>query len=162
MIAIVFFFSSRRRHTRFDCDWSSDVCSSDLPAAVHGRALWLRGGALPGCRGRELPLARASVLHGDRGRRAGARGRGSRGGSVNLQSIDHVEPFTTKDGSTIRELHHTPAQSLAEAALEPGQATERHYHGRTEEISLVPKGAGPPEGAGQPRRCRPPAPAVYP
>src|SRR2546430_7062896 len=28
-----FFFSSRRRHTRFDCDWSSDVCSSDLPAA---------------------------------------------------------------------------------------------------------------------------------
>src|SRR2546430_7620338 len=27
---ILFFFSSRRRHTRFDCDWSSDVCSSDL------------------------------------------------------------------------------------------------------------------------------------
>src|SRR2546430_4360885 len=25
----LFFFSSRRRHTRFDCDWSSDVCSSD-------------------------------------------------------------------------------------------------------------------------------------
>src|SRR2546430_11768786 len=33
MVAVVvwyFFFSSRRRHTRFDCDWSSDVCSSDL------------------------------------------------------------------------------------------------------------------------------------
>src|SRR2546430_4213914 len=27
--SFVFFFSSRRRHTRFDCDWSSDVCSSD-------------------------------------------------------------------------------------------------------------------------------------
>src|SRR5688572_28677243 len=26
---LFFFFSSRRRHTRFDCDWSSDVCSSD-------------------------------------------------------------------------------------------------------------------------------------
>src|SRR2546430_1996217 len=26
---VKFFFSSRRRHTRFDCDWSSDVCSSD-------------------------------------------------------------------------------------------------------------------------------------
>src|SRR5689334_23414486 len=26
----VFFFSSRRRHTRWNCDWSSDVCSSDL------------------------------------------------------------------------------------------------------------------------------------
>src|SRR5688572_7010095 len=29
-MASLFFFSSRRRHTRFDCDWSSDVCSSDL------------------------------------------------------------------------------------------------------------------------------------
>src|SRR6267143_6821145 len=27
---IFFFFSSRRRHTRWNCDWSSDVCSSDL------------------------------------------------------------------------------------------------------------------------------------
>src|SRR5438477_4447315 len=30
-----FFFSSRRRHTRLTCDWSSDVCSSDL-AVAHG------------------------------------------------------------------------------------------------------------------------------
>src|SRR2546430_14103834 len=30
----LFFFSSRRRHTRFDCDWSSDVCSSDLFGAA--------------------------------------------------------------------------------------------------------------------------------
>src|SRR2546430_13082314 len=29
-LSLLFFFSSRRRHTRFDCDWSSDVCSSDL------------------------------------------------------------------------------------------------------------------------------------
>src|SRR5260370_42365272 len=29
-----FFFSSRRRHTRFKCDWSSDVCSSDLPSRI--------------------------------------------------------------------------------------------------------------------------------
>src|SRR2546430_3005783 len=29
-IAEIFYFSSRRRHTIFDCDWSSDVCSSDL------------------------------------------------------------------------------------------------------------------------------------
>src|SRR5256886_7643864 len=29
-VLLFFFFSSRRRHTRFDCDWSSDVCSSDL------------------------------------------------------------------------------------------------------------------------------------
>src|SRR5260370_1692850 len=30
----IFFFSSRRRHTRFKCDWSSDVCSSDLSFAL--------------------------------------------------------------------------------------------------------------------------------
>src|SRR5207237_1613039 len=30
----LFFFSSRRRHTRFKCDWSSDVCSSDLELRV--------------------------------------------------------------------------------------------------------------------------------
>src|SRR5438477_6081431 len=29
-----FFFSSRRRHTRLTCDWSSDVCSSDFAACV--------------------------------------------------------------------------------------------------------------------------------
>src|SRR2546427_1799989 len=33
-----FFFSSRRRHTRFDCDWSSDVCSSDLGGAAFAQA----------------------------------------------------------------------------------------------------------------------------
>src|SRR6266481_8915549 len=30
---LLFFFSSRRRHTRWNCDWSSDVCSSDLADA---------------------------------------------------------------------------------------------------------------------------------
>src|SRR5438477_4384525 len=29
-MSVIFFFSSRRRHTRLTCDWSSDVCSSDL------------------------------------------------------------------------------------------------------------------------------------
>ena len=33
-IFVFFFFSSRRRHTRSLCDWSSDVCSSDLLAVV--------------------------------------------------------------------------------------------------------------------------------
>src|SRR3990167_4218466 len=32
----VFFFTRRGRHTRFDCDWSSDVCSSDLTLARMG------------------------------------------------------------------------------------------------------------------------------
>src|SRR5256885_12434389 len=38
----IFFFSSRRRHTRLQGDWSSDVCSSDLGGSgpVHARNAW--------------------------------------------------------------------------------------------------------------------------
>src|SRR2546427_9569114 len=39
-----FFFSSRRRHTRFDCDWSSDVCSSDLNSATQVQQNFAAGG----------------------------------------------------------------------------------------------------------------------
>src|SRR2546430_3417753 len=35
LVLFFFFFSSRRRHTRFDCDWSSDVCSSDLAQQLY-------------------------------------------------------------------------------------------------------------------------------
>src|SRR6266481_5348151 len=38
LIFFFFFFSSRRRHTRWNCDWSSDVCSSDLDERY-----WLKG-----------------------------------------------------------------------------------------------------------------------
>src|SRR5689334_24052816 len=40
-----FFFSSRRRHTRWNCDWSSDVCSSDLPPGPARLPLRRRPGA---------------------------------------------------------------------------------------------------------------------
>ena len=61
---------------------------------------------------------------------------------MNVTSLAGAEPFTTKDGSTIRELHHTELQSLAEATLASGQATERHYHAETEELYFVLEGAG--------------------
>src|SRR2546427_4525380 len=57
-----FFFSSRRRHTRFDCDWSSDVCSSDLtmPRAAVGR--WHRCVTVPiDCRSREASLLSKNI-----------------------------------------------------------------------------------------------------
>src|SRR6266568_4275654 len=38
-MTIFFFFSSRRRHTRWNCDWSSDVCSSDLIFRDRGATL---------------------------------------------------------------------------------------------------------------------------
>lgn len=74
---------------------------------------------------------------------------------MKLESLRRAEPFVTKDGSTIRELHHTELQSLAEATLEPGQATERHHHRATEEIYLVTKGSGELEVDGERRRVRP-------
>src|SRR5690606_40879056 len=42
----VFFFSSRRRHTRFSRDWSSDVCSSDLVLTTENRRSQWRGYSL--------------------------------------------------------------------------------------------------------------------
>jgi quercetin dioxygenase-like cupin family protein len=61
---------------------------------------------------------------------------------VDVRSYTDAEPFTTKDGSTIRELMHTPNQSLAEATLAPGQATERHYHALSEELYSFLEGGG--------------------
>ena len=51
-------------------------------------------------------------------------------------------PFTTLDGSTIRELVHTRRQSVAEASLAAGQGTRRHCHPRSEEIYLLLDGGG--------------------
>jgi mannose-6-phosphate isomerase-like protein (cupin superfamily) len=74
---------------------------------------------------------------------------------MDVTSIDSVEAFVTKDGSTIRELHHTEVQSLAEATLEVEQATERHYHRVTEEIYFVLKGQGKMEVDGETTHVRP-------
>ena len=74
---------------------------------------------------------------------------------MRIASLDRVEPFVTKDGSTIRELHRSERQSLAEATLEPDEATQRHHHRETEEIYVVVKGSGMLEVDGESRRVRP-------
>ncbi len=66
---------------------------------------------------------------------------------MKMRSLSQARPFTTADGSTIRELHGPASataehQSLAEAALGPGQETQRHYHAETEEIYFVLEGSG--------------------
>lgn len=66
---------------------------------------------------------------------------------MEIRRRDEQAPFTTKDGSTIRSLldrTNAPvsAQSLAEAVLEPGTATERHYHLVSEEFYYVLEGRG--------------------
>src|SRR5260221_86849 len=80
MTTFYFFFSSRRRHTRSLCDWSSDVCSSDLAAAGHGRTH-----AEPAAEGRFEDLR-----HRDRGRH-GLRdeGRPAEGFRSRLRRIPH-------------------------------------------------------------------------
>ena len=67
--------------------------------------------------------------------------------SVDVTNIDRVEPFTTKDGSQIRELlaHRNSCirnQSLAEARLPTGGSTTGHHHVKTEEIYYILEGSG--------------------
>jgi mannose-6-phosphate isomerase-like protein (cupin superfamily) len=81
---------------------------------------------------------------------------------IDVRSLDAAEAFTTKDGSTIRELHHTGRQSLAEASLAAGQATRRHYHAETEEIYLVLEGRGELELDGVMRELGPGDAALIP
>jgi mannose-6-phosphate isomerase-like protein (cupin superfamily) len=69
--------------------------------------------------------------------------------TVEVNASDRVEAFTTKDGSTIRELMHTAAQSLAEASLSPGQQTQRHYHAASEELYYLVAGEGEMEIDGE-------------
>ena len=66
---------------------------------------------------------------------------------MDVKNLNEVEPFITKDGSEIRELlaHRNSAirhQSLAEARLPVGGATQEHFHPRAEEIYYVTHGAG--------------------
>lgn len=66
---------------------------------------------------------------------------------MDIKNLNEVPPFTTKDGSEIRELlaHRNSAirnQSLAEARLPAGGSTQEHYHVKTEEIYYLTHGAG--------------------
>jgi len=66
---------------------------------------------------------------------------------MDLKSLNKVAPFTTLDGSEIRELlaHRNSAirnQSLAEARVPVGGATLEHYHQQTEEIYFITHGSG--------------------
>jgi mannose-6-phosphate isomerase-like protein (cupin superfamily) len=79
---------------------------------------------------------------------------------MEIRALAAAEPFTTKDGSTIRELLGLPTssarkQSLAEATLPPGVATERHYHGESEEIYYLVEGSGEMEIDGERRHVGP-------
>jgi mannose-6-phosphate isomerase-like protein (cupin superfamily) len=64
---------------------------------------------------------------------------------MDVVNLDKVEAFRTKDGSEIRELlawrnSCIRNQSLAEARLPVGGATDRHYHPKSEEIYYITHG----------------------
>src|SRR2546428_13329841 len=72
----VFFFSSRRRHTRSDRDWSSDVCSSDLARLTILAILVETGDSKPGSISRSLSRLRVEAGGKRKIGRAACRGRG--------------------------------------------------------------------------------------
>src|SRR5260370_5406917 len=117
---LYFFFSSRRRHTRFKCDWSSDVCSSDLmsfrvPVTVYHDAMdelsdvpdlqknliWELNVFVT-----DLDEKVSSLLHTDRSKSGivvVAQGGGPNAVDTGLQP-----------GAIIRALAHTPLQSVSQ------------------------------------------------
>ena len=71
-----------------------------------------------------------------------------------VENLSSQKPFQTKDGSLIRSiLDRTNApvqnQSLAEASVPQGSATQRHYHKSTEEFYFVLEGKGAMEVDGE-------------
>jgi len=77
-----------------------------------------------------------------------------------VNALSSQPPFTTADGSTIRsllDLTNAPVekQSLAEATLTPGGATERHYHRLSEEFYFILEGGGTMEIDGEERLVGP-------
>src|SRR4029434_4785897 len=79
---------------------------------------------------------------------------------MTVRNLSAQMPFTTKDGSTIRSiLDRTNApvqnQSLAEARVPAGGATQRHYHKLAEEFYFVLEGRGTIEIDGESRAVAP-------
>ena len=78
---------------------------------------------------------------------------------MDIRNLEAMPPFITRDGSEIRELlayrnSVIRNQSLAEARLPAGGATQEHYHPRTEEIYYITHGTGKMRIEGETRDVR--------
>ena len=78
---------------------------------------------------------------------------------MDIKNLQDVPAFITKDGSEIRELlaHRNSVirqQSLAEASIPAGSATQEHYHRKTEEIYFITEGEGRMRIEGEERPVR--------
>jgi mannose-6-phosphate isomerase-like protein (cupin superfamily) len=79
---------------------------------------------------------------------------------MTVLALDTQRPFTTKDGSTIRSIldrSNAPVQnqSLAEARVPAGGATQRHHHKLSEEFYFILEGSGSMEIDGESRAVGP-------
>ena len=79
---------------------------------------------------------------------------------MDIKNLNEVPAFTTKDGSEIRELlayrnSVIRNQSLAEARLPVGGATQEHYHPKCEEIYYITHGTGRMRIEGELREVKP-------
>ena len=77
-----------------------------------------------------------------------------------IQNLSSQKPFTTKDGSEIRSIldrANAPVlnQSLAEARIPLGEATERHFHKLSEEFYFLLEGNGTMEIDGETQAVAP-------
>src|SRR5215208_3049561 len=127
IIYFFFFFSSRRRHTRWPRDWSSDVCSSDLPA--DGRPATTVGTAPPigtshradgpgACR--QLPRPRRPNERGVRPGRAARKGRwAGRGASFRSTQARACESPLREGATTARPQPRPGRAGLASAGELP-------------------------------------------
>lgn len=82
------------------------------------------------------------------------------GAGMEVRQLAEQKPFTTKDGSTIRSIldrANAPVenQSLAEASLPAGSATDRHHHKMSEEFYFILEGEGTMEIDGEKRLVGP-------
>src|SRR5699024_11815356 len=86
-LRLLFFFSSRRRHTRSKRDWSSDVCSSDLVIGAKENEIYFTAGgteadnwaikaAYEACKEKGNHIITSKVEHRSEERRVGKEGRG--------------------------------------------------------------------------------------
>src|SRR2546427_520279 len=130
---LFFFFSSRRRHTIFDCDWSSDVCSSDLmpPDAARDLTAYVRRhpevtAAASGSGG--LALARTRLQESLAAARAGDRASATRLGlSAYLDGFEPLEPaLRARNQTLLTEVENAMLAyrgALAGGKLEQADAT---------------------------------------
>src|SRR5579864_1894844 len=166
-----FFFSSRRRHTRLTCDWSSDVCSSDLGRPADEQIERLRSGIV--LEGRRTAPCRIAALarstRSSKTTRAAARrsGGGTSGGRRNPRrapegdtsswwSVELGEGRTRQIREMFQRIGH-PVQKLRRVAIGPvsdpdipvgslRELSEREVAALRRSGPPAPRAAGPGRG----------------